>query len=159
MNRKSWDDYFLDLADMAATRSTCSRLHVGAVVVGTDYRVRSMGYNGAPAGFRHCVHLDDIRCTVSVHAEDNAITSLEACLGSTLYLTHSPCANCSDKIGRFGIARVVYRRYYGTGAGIDRLLTRGVIVTQDPNWPTEKDLVDAEENKIFNELQDEAHGR
>lgn len=127
--------------------------------MGSDHRIRATGFNGAPAGEPHCVHTDNSRCRISVHAEDNAITSIEACLGSTLYLTHSPCAKCSDKVGRFGIARVVYRRYYGTEDGIARLLTRGVVVTEDPNWPTEEDLKDAEENKIYNEIQDEAHGR
>jgi dCMP deaminase len=117
--RPSWDDYFLDVAFVVATRSTCNRAHVGAVLV-RDRRILTTGYNGAPAGLPHC---DDVghlmvagHCVRALHAEQNAI--IQAALhgvsigGATAYVTHQPCLTCSKMLIQAGIRRVVYAGNY-----------------------------------------------
>lgn len=118
MSRQSWDEYFMDMAHHAATRATCDRAHVGAVVV-RDRRVMATGYNGAPRGLHHC---DDVghlmvnsHCVRTVHAEVNALlfAGIERTMGATLYVTHLPCWCCSCLVINAGIARVVYGELYG----------------------------------------------
>src|SRR5207237_7131250 len=113
--RATWDEYFMGIAHQAATRSTCSRKHVGAVIV-RDRTVLSTGYNGSIRGLPHC---DDVGCVVedghcitTVHAEANAIlqaakngVSIE---GSELYTTASPCWNCFKLIANAGIRKIYY---------------------------------------------------
>lgn len=118
--RPSWDVFFLAMARTVATRATCPRLSVGAVIV-RDRAVLSVGYNGAVAGARHCTEdgcdLVEGHCTRAVHAEANAIaqaakhgTRVE---GGTIYTTHSPCWRCSQLIANAGLVRVVYGEGYG----------------------------------------------
>jgi len=117
--RKSWDDYFLDLANLVATRSTCDRLHVGCVIV-KDKRILATGYNGSPAGRPHCDDighiLEDNHCVATIHAEINAIafaaqygTPLN---GSTIYLTHSPCWPCTKALFSAGIKTIMFKEEY-----------------------------------------------
>jgi len=117
--RQGWDEYFLDLAEKVATRSTCDRLHVGAVIV-KDKNIIATGYNGSASGMPHC---DDVghllvngRCERTIHAEQNAIiqaakhgTSIE---GAEIYVTHSPCYTCSKFIISAGIKRVICGSLY-----------------------------------------------
>ncbi len=116
--RKSWDSYFMDIAFMASERSTCPRLHVGAVIV-KDKRIKSTGYNGSPPGLEHCddigcLMLDGNHCKRTIHAEENAIieSSPEERKGATIYVTAQPCINCSKLIIASGIIRVVYSKLY-----------------------------------------------
>lgn len=117
-DRPSWDHYFQALADMASTRSTCSRAHVGCVLV-RDRRVLAMGYNGAPAGAAHCDHsqrqgyIRQVKlnhCTNAVHAEANAVADCArrgiSCDGATAYITKEPCSNCRKLLVSAGIIEV-----------------------------------------------------
>ena len=117
--RPSLDEYFLSVADVVATRATCDRAHIGAVLVKDKYII-STGYNGAPHGLGHC---DDIghdmengHCVRTTHAEQNAI--IQAAVhgsptkGATLYTTHSPCKICTKIILNAHIGKVVARQLY-----------------------------------------------
>lgn len=117
--RPDWDDYFLDIAEMVATRSTCLRLQVGSVLVSQDHRILSTGYNGSPKGVPHCIDdgclkNQEGRCIRTVHAETNAIMSIspEQRKGAILYCTHEPCEHCTKTIVQSGVIRVVYRNSY-----------------------------------------------
>jgi len=120
LRRPSWDEYFMNIARAVASRSTCSRRSVGALVV-KDKRILATGYNGAPAGLRHCDHADggdmrDGRCARSTHAEQNAIvqaakhgTPID---GSTVYCTDQPCLTCAKLLVNAGVRRVVFEGDY-----------------------------------------------
>ena len=120
-HRPNWDEYFMTLAVIASSRSTCLRGCIGAVLV-KDNRVLSTGYNGSPAGQPHCLDvgcLQDERgkgCLRTVHAEQNAI--IQAAVhgvsseGSMIYVTHQPCFTCAKMIINAGIARVMYADGY-----------------------------------------------
>lgn len=121
--RPSIDTYLMQIAEMAAVRSTCSsRAKVGAVIASPDGRILSVGYNGAPRGIPHC---DDIGCRRGpdgkhlwlVHAEENAIVGAAlagvAIRGSWLYCTHLPCSHCAALIIQAGIVKVFYREVVG----------------------------------------------
>ncbi len=123
------------LAEQAAKRSTCSRLHVGAVVV-QQFRVVGMGYNGAPQNIPHCEHFDDSPCTISVHAEVNALLYAHidesSVAPAALYCTHMPCFECSKLILNTPIQLVYFREHYGRNSGHDLLYTGGVHVVRVP---------------------------
>jgi dCMP deaminase len=123
MSRVAWDEYFMLLAEQAAKRSTCSRLHVGAIIV-QNRQVLSTGYNGAPRGMSHCVHTIDTPCYKSVHAEANALIfagSLPQCYLREMYVTHAPCYDCSKLIINAGIDKVVYGETYRDLKGVQLL--------------------------------------
>lgn len=119
--RPSWDEYFMKIAREVATRSTCLRRHVGAVLV-KDKRILSTGYNGAPSGLRHCADVGCLREELNVlsgenqelcrglHAEQNAI--IQAALhgvpivDATLYSTHKPCVLCSKMLINAGVKAI-----------------------------------------------------
>jgi dCMP deaminase len=117
--RPSWDDYFMQITFEVATRSTCPRAAVGAVIV-RDKRILTTGYNGAPTGLPHCTEVGCLlvngHCVRTLHAEQNAI--IQGALhgvdvsGSTLYVTHQPCVICAKMIINAGIRRVVYAGQY-----------------------------------------------
>ena len=127
MNRPSWDDYFMEMTKLTATRSSCLRRHVGAVLV-KDTRVIATGYNGAPAGVTHCEVTGCLRQKLNVpsgerhelcrglHAEQNAI--IQAALygvsteGATIYCTTKPCSICTKMIINAKISKIVYEEYY-----------------------------------------------
>jgi dCMP deaminase len=124
-NRPDWDQYFLDIAEKVATRSTCLRLKVGCVLVAEDNRILSTGYNGSPKGMPHC--LDDGclkneqgRCIRTVHAEINAILSVDPAVrkNGTLYCTHEPCEHCTKSIIQAGIKKVIYKNPYPNAVNI-----------------------------------------
>ncbi len=120
--RPSWDEYFVDIARQVATRSTCLRRSVGAVIV-RDKRILSTGYNGAPSGLAHCEEVGCLREQLGIpsgqrqeicrglHAEQNAI--IQAALhgvstqGATIYTTLQPCITCAKMVINAGIERVV----------------------------------------------------
>jgi len=125
--RPSWDDYFLSIARMVASRSNCVKRKVGAVVT-LERRIISTGYNGTPRGTRNCneggcprcnsfaqggTRLDECLCS---HAEENAITQAAyhgvSLRGATVYTTFAPCLQCTKMIINSGIAEVVYNAEY-----------------------------------------------
>jgi dCMP deaminase len=119
-DRPSWDEYFMAIARAVATRATCSRRSVGAVIV-KDKRILATGYNGAPVGMRHCDHTDggdmrDGHCARSTHAEQNALVQAArhgtSIAGGTLYCTDNPCLTCAKLLINAGIVRVVYEAAY-----------------------------------------------
>ena len=115
--RKDWDEYFLDIAFQVASRSTCKRREVGAVIV-KDRRIKGTGYNGSPAGLPHCIDegclMIDGHCVRCIHAEPNALLECtpEERRDATLYCTDRPCPECQKLIITSGIKRVVYGRHY-----------------------------------------------
>ncbi|MEI7905806.1 MAG: dCMP deaminase family protein [Bacteroidota bacterium] len=117
--RVSWHEYFMNIAEQVATRSTCSRKHVGAVIV-RDKTILSTGYNGSLRGAPHCDGVDhDIEnghCVRTVHAESNA-TAQETKHGiqidqSEIYVTASPCLTCFKLIANSGITKIYYKEFY-----------------------------------------------
>jgi dCMP deaminase len=119
MIRVSWDRYFMNLAVQAATRSTCPRKHVGAVIV-RDKAVLSTGYNGSIRGASHCDEagclMENDHCVRTVHAEANAIVQAArngtALDGAEIYVTASPCFNCFKLIANAGIRAVYFGELY-----------------------------------------------
>lgn len=118
-NRASWDEYFMNIAVQAATRATCDRKHVGAVIV-RDKAILSTGYNGSIRGLPHCDDaghmMENDHCVATVHAEANAIIQAAkngtAIDGADIYVTASPCWNCFKLIANSGIKRIVFLEFY-----------------------------------------------
>ena len=126
--RPSWDEYFMQMSELTAQRSTCLRRKVGAVIV-KDKHIIATGYNGAPRGLRHCGDLGGcLRQKLGVpsgqrhelcralHAEQNAIIQA-ATLGqsienASIYITHQPCVICAKMIINAGINRIVVKEGY-----------------------------------------------
>ena len=117
--RPDWPYYFMDIAGRVATRSTCPRRSVGAVIV-VSKRILTTGYNGAPAGMDHCTDVGclmvDGHCVRTLHAEQNAIIQAAqfgvSTRGAEIYVTSSPCLNCAKAIINAGIIRVWYWQGY-----------------------------------------------
>ena len=116
--RIGWDDYFLNIAEEVKTRSTCTRLHVGCVII-NNKRIVSTGFNGSISGHAHCEDVgcllnDEGRCIRTLHAEENAILEGERHLlkGATAYITHEPCEKCAKSLAQAGIKRIVFRHAY-----------------------------------------------
>ena len=117
--RANWDDYFMSIASQVATRSTCDRKHVGAVIV-RDKMLLATGYNGSLRGIEHCDgvgHLmQDGHCVRTVHAEANAIVQAARngvrTDGAGIYVTASPCFSCFKLIANAGIVRIVFGEFY-----------------------------------------------
>jgi dCMP deaminase len=118
-HRVSWDTYFMNIAREVATRSTCDRKHVGAVIV-RDKVILSTGYNGSIRGMPHCDEaghmMEDGHCVRTIHAEANAViqaathgTRIE---GATIHVTASPCWSCFKMIANAGLQRVVFGEFY-----------------------------------------------
>ena len=117
--RPSWDKYFIEIAERVASRSTCLRLKVGAVLVAEDNRILATGYNGSPKGTPHCIDVgclknEEGRCVRTIHAEVNAILSVDMLIkkNSIIYCTHEPCDNCTKLIIQAGIKKVVFKNLY-----------------------------------------------
>lgn len=128
MNRPSWDEYFMQMAELTAKRSTCLRRQVGAIIV-KDKHIIATGYNGAPKGLPHCDELGGCyreklgipsgerhELCRALHAEQNAIiqaaTLGQSIEGATIYVTHQPCIICAKMIINAGITRIVVRSGY-----------------------------------------------
>ena len=114
--------------------SYCKRKQVGAIIV-KDRMIISDGYNGTPSGFENCCEDEEGYTKWYVlHAEANAIlkvaSSTQSCKGATLYVTLSPCTDCSKLIHQSGIIRVVYKEAYKDDSGIQFLKKAGVEVMQ-----------------------------
>ncbi len=142
MDRISWDEYFMSMAELASKRSTCLRRQVGAVIV-KDNQLLATGYNGAPKGLDNCCDLNEClrqklgipsgerhELCRAVHAENNAIIQCAvngvSCKGGTLYVTASPCTMCTKQIINAGISRVVAKEYYPDEMGKQMMLESGI---------------------------------
>lgn len=129
-----YDRAYLRIAKEWGLLSYCKRKKVGAIIV-RDKMIISDGYNGTPSGFENCCE-DESGMTnwYVLHAEANAILkvakSTQSCEGATLYITLSPCKECSKLIHQSGITRVVFQESYKDTSGIDFLVKAGVIVEQ-----------------------------
>ncbi len=119
MARVSWDRYFMDIATVVSSRSTCDRKHVGAVIV-RDRTILSTGYNGSIRGMPHCDdqgHMIEAgHCIATIHAEQNAIIQAAkngvSIDGGNVYVTASPCWSCFKSIANAGLRRIVYGEFY-----------------------------------------------
>jgi dCMP deaminase len=129
-----YDRAYLRLAQNWAMLSHCTRKKVGAIIV-KDRMIISDGYNGTPSGFSNqCENEEGETHWYVLHAEANAILKVAKSTnnteGSTLYLTHSPCKDCSKLILQSGIKRVVYMDAYKDISGLTFLTNAGVVITQ-----------------------------
>lgn len=117
--RKSWDDYFMDIAKEVATRATCDRKLVGCVLVKDKYIIAT-GYNGSVSGLDHCDEAGHMmvngHCERTSHAEANAIVQAAkhgvSTDGATAYITASPCWGCFKLLASSGIKRIVFGEFY-----------------------------------------------
>ena len=127
MSRPSWDEYFMQIAILVSSRSTCLRRKVGAIIV-KDKRILTTGYNGVPRGLAHCEEVGCLREKMGIpsgknqelcrglHAEQNAI--IQAALhgisiqNSYLYCTEQPCITCAKMIINAGIIKILYLNTY-----------------------------------------------
>lgn len=128
--QKRYDEAYLDMAKRWGQLSHCKRRQVGAIIV-KDQMVISDGYNGTPAGFDNCCEDEDgATLWYVLHAEANAILkvakSTNNAKGATLYLTLSPCKDCSKLILQAGITRLVYSQAYKDDSGLQFLEKAGV---------------------------------
>ena len=126
-----FDKSYLQMATVWAKNSYCARRQVGAILV-KDKMIISDGYNGTPSGFENVCEEDGVTKPYVLHAEANAITKVaksgNSSDGATLYVTASPCLECSKLIIQAGIKRVVYRDEYRLTDGVDLLRRAGIQV-------------------------------
>lgn len=126
--RLSWDEYFMQIADIVKTRSTCIRRQVGSVIV-KDNRIITTGYNGAPSGLKHCTEIGGCyrekmeipsgqrhELCRALHAEQNAIIQAAklgaSTEGAVIYVTLQPCIICAKMLINSGIKKIVYKGSY-----------------------------------------------
>jgi dCMP deaminase len=143
--RPSWDEYFMAIARIVATRASCDRLHAGAVLV-KDKRIIASGYNGAPPGLPSCDEighlLEDGHCVRTIHAEHNVLLQVARLQGSStedsiLYATYSPCIHCAKYLVAAGIKRVVFGKVYRNSEVIEYLKSAGIdvdIYQENKEW-------------------------
>jgi len=144
--RPGWDEYFMDIAHVVASRGNCSRRKVAALIV-SDRRIISTGYNGTPRGIGNCFEGGCPRCAsgapsgenlgecICAHAEENSIVQAAyhgiSVRNSTLYCILSPCLMCTKMIINAGIKEVVYEtEYHFTEQARDLFKTAGVLCRQ-----------------------------
>ena len=137
--QRKYDEAYLRMAQEWSKLSYCKRKQVGALVV-KDRMIISDGYNGTPTGFENvCEDEEGYTKWYVLHAEANAISKLasstQSCVDATLYITLSPCRECSKLIHQAGIIRVVYKEAYKDDSGIQFLRKAGVdtILVEDLN--------------------------
>jgi len=117
--RASWDEYFMKIAETVASRATCDRKHVGAVIE-RGRTILATGYNGSIAGLEHCDEvghmMEDNHCVRTIHAEANAVIQAARngvrIEGAGIYVTASPCWQCFKMIANAGLRRVVFGEFY-----------------------------------------------
>lgn len=131
-NRPSFDDIYMSLAKSLAKRSTCSRLKVGSVITSEDHRyVYGVGYNANASGLAHRCDTDQPGNCGCIHAECNAIINCNVSrdINKVLYLTHTPCKNCSKMILNLGnVKRIVYNKEYRNDEGLRLLFGKGIVI-------------------------------
>lgn len=143
--RPSWDEYFMAIARIVATRASCDRLYAGAVLV-KDKRIIASGYNGAPPGLPTCDEvghlLEDGHCVRTIHAEHNVLLQVarlqgSSTEGSTLYANYSPCIHCAKYLVAAGVKRVVFGKVYRNSDVIEYLKSAGIdvdIYQENKEW-------------------------
>lgn len=117
--RAGWHEYFMKIAEQVASRSTCDRKHVGAVIV-RDKTILSTGYNGSLRGAPHCDEaghdMEAGHCVRTMHAEANAVAQAAKhgvmIDGSEMYVTASPCLTCFKLVANSGIRVIYYKEFY-----------------------------------------------
>lgn len=140
-NRPNWDEYFMTIANQVASRTTCIRRAVGAIIV-KDKRILATGYNGVPTGIKHCATEGCMREKLNVpsgqrheicrglHAEQNAIIQAAKSgtniSGSVLYCTTQPCIVCSKMLINSGIKEIVYSNPYPDELALNMLKEAGI---------------------------------
>ena len=143
MTRPNWDNYFMEMAEVAEKRSTCTRRSVGAVIT-KDNRIMATGYNGVPTGIKHCAERGCLREQLNVpsgqrhelcrglHAEQNAIIQAahlgQSIAGGTLYCTTQPCVICAKMIINAGIRRIVIKQGYPDELSLEMLSEAGLTI-------------------------------
>jgi len=136
--KPTWDDYFMAMAKIVGTRSSCDRLRAGAVLV-KDKRIISTGYNGAPSGLDSCDEvghlMEEGHCVRTIHGEHNtilqaAIISGASTVGTTMYSKYNPCIHCCKYIVAAGIKRVVYSKIYRNSKAVEYLRDAGIEVEE-----------------------------
>lgn len=138
-SRPSWDEYFLEMARLARSRSTCLSRQVGAVIV-VNRQVIATGYNGSPPGMPHCCDegvgclIVEGRCIHTTHAEQNALIQAArrgvSTDGAEIYTTHRPCVTCANLLAGAGIIRVVYANGAVDGRVHEVLEGTGIVCEQ-----------------------------
>lgn len=135
--RESKDVYFLKIARLVATRSTCPRRSVGCVIVDKNYHIKATGYNGVPKGFPHCIETpcgghshssgQGLNSCMATHAEQNALLQCnDTQTIHTIYVTTSPCITCAKLIANTSCKMVIYAEEYSDKSGIEMLRTLGI---------------------------------
>lgn len=143
--RPAWDEYFMEIAHLVSSRSTCLRRRVGAVLV-RDKHIIATGYNGAPRGVSHCLEVGCLREKLGIpsgerhemcrgtHAEQNAIIQAAlhgvSTLDSTLYCTHQPCILCAKMLINAGVKKVVFQGDYPDGLALELMNEVGLELVQ-----------------------------
>ena len=129
--RPSWEEYFKQIVELTATRSSCNRLKVGCLLV-KDNRIISQGYNGFLAGCPHKSIVVNNHEQATVHAEQNAITDCAkrgvSSNGCIAYITHYPCINCYKLLCASGIKEIKYINDYKNDENIDKILSNVKII-------------------------------
>lgn len=160
MERLSWEQFFMAQCSLLAVRSTCTRLAVGAVIV-RDNRIIAGGYNGSVSGGDHCIdkgcYVVDNHCIRTIHAEMNALLQCGKygipAAGSTIYVTHFPCLQCSKAIIQAGISKVYYGTdYRNSEYAIELFDHAGIEVRQIPFDPRILDFEQAPKADFVSEL-------
>lgn len=144
-SRPSWGTYFMNITNLVAERSTCTRRAVGAVLV-KDKRILSTGYNGAPTGLKHCLEVGCLRERLGVesgkmhelcrgiHAEQNAIIQAAyhgvSVKGATIFCTNQPCSICARMIINAGIQKIYYQSGYADSLAKELLEEAGIELMQ-----------------------------
>ncbi len=145
MSRPSWDEYFMDITNLVAKRSTCLRRKVGAILV-KERNILATGYNGAPSGISHCLDVGCLREEMSIpsgerhelcrglHAEQNAIIQAAyhgvGIQGATIFCTNYPCTICIKMLINAGIKRIVYKDGYSDALAKELIQQAGLEVVQ-----------------------------
>lgn len=128
--RPSWDDYFMAVTLLIASRSNCGRLHVGCIFVSQGehkHRIVAAGYNGFMAGAPHNSKIRDGHEQATIHAEQNAITDAArrgiSISGATAYISHFPCLHCAKLLAASGITEIKYHFDYNNDSLAIELLS------------------------------------
>ncbi|WP_432355192.1 ComE operon protein 2 [Sporosarcina sp. A2] len=160
MERITWEQFFMAQCSLLAVRSTCTRLAVGAVVV-RDNRIIAGGYNGSVSGGDHCIdkgcYVVDNHCIRTIHAEMNALLQCgkygTPAAGSSLYVTHFPCLQCSKAIIQAGISKVYYGEDYRNNEyAIELFKHVGIEVVQIPFDARNLDFEKASKEQLVYEM-------
>ncbi len=148
-SRPSLDNVYLRMVDIFAQRSTCARRQVAAIITDEAGHVLSIGYNGVPRGFAHCIEIPcngaldqpgDTRNCLAVHAEQNALLQLKHGEANTIYCSCTPCFECAKLLTNTSIRRVVINEAYSDLRGKSVLMQAGVMIDEPganlavPDW-------------------------